>query len=87
MFHQKRPNQLCFPLINRVPLDNWVSSRAIICATNAFTDEINENVMSLLESDEEVVYKNCDSVKENEHQYPIEFINALLASGLPPPPH
>ena len=33
---------------------------------------------------EEKLYLSNDSVEENEHQYPIEFINSLCASGMPP---
>ena len=37
----------------------WLSSGAIICVTNAYSDEINENIMSLRTSTEEKEHKSC----------------------------
>ena len=42
--------------------------------------------MSLFPGDVKV-YRSNDSVEENEHQYPIEFLNTLCPSGMPRAPH
>jgi len=61
----------------------WLSSRSIICPTNLGVDQLNEKLMDKFPGDERV-YLSHDSVEENEHQYPIEFINSLSPSGMPP---
>ena len=61
----------------------WVCSRAIICPTNVTVDSINAKMMHLFPG-EERLYKSFDSVTEDEHQYPIEFLNHLMPSGIPP---
>jgi hypothetical protein len=62
---------------------SWLCSRAIIASTNAHVDQINQKMMSEFPG-ESRTYKSCDTVTENEHQYPLEFINKLTPSGLPP---
>ena len=62
---------------------SWLCSRAIIASTNANVDHINSIMMEQFPG-ECRIYKSCDVVTENEHQYPLEFINKLNPSGLPP---
>ena len=62
---------------------SWLCSRAIIASTNINVDQINAFMMEQFPGDKKV-YKSCDTVTENEHQYPLEFINRLSPSGLPP---
>ena len=62
---------------------SWLCSRAILCPTNADVDEAN-NLMIERFPGEATEYKSSDSVTDNEHQYPIEFLNSLTPSGLPP---
>ena len=62
---------------------SWLCSRAIIASTNDHVDQINSLMMEKFPG-EQRVYKSCDVVTENEHQYPLEFINGLNPSGLPP---
>ena len=62
---------------------SWLSSRSIICPTNSEVDAINNTIMSIFPGDVKV-YRSNDSVEENEHQYPIEFLNTLCPSGMPP---
>ena len=62
---------------------SWLCSRAIICPTNADVEEVN-NLMIRQFPAEYTEYKSSDSVSENELQYPIECINSLTPSGLPP---
>ena len=54
----------------------WLASRSIICPTNSEVDAINNTIMNPFPGDVKV-YRNNDSVEENEHQYPIEFLNTL----------
>ena len=61
----------------------WLSSRSIICPTNSEVDAINNTIMSIFLGDVKV-YRSNDSVEEDEHQYPIEFLNTLCPSGMPP---
>ena len=61
---------------------SWLCSRAIIASTNANVDQINAFMMEQFPG-EKKIYKSCDTVTENEHQYPLEFINRLIPSGLP----
>ena len=64
----------------------WLSSRSIICPTNSEVDAINNTIMSIFPGDVKV-YRSNDSVEENEHQYPIEFLNTLCLSGMPRATH
>ena len=61
----------------------WLSSRSTMCPTNSKVDAINNTIMSIFPVDVKV-YRSNDSVEENEHQYPIEFLNTLCPSGMRP---
>ena len=62
----------------------WAASRGIICPTNVTVDTINSKVMGRFPG-EERVYSSFDSVGEEEaHLYPVEFLNTLCPSGMPP---
>ena len=61
----------------------WLSSRSIICPTNSEVDATNNTIMSIFPR-EVKVYRSNDSLEENEHQYPNEFLNTLCPSGIPP---
>jgi hypothetical protein len=61
----------------------WLCSRAIICPTNSAVDEVNDVMINKFPG-EARDYKSRDKVLENEHQYPLEFINSLTPSGFPP---
>ena len=63
----------------------WLCSRSIICPTNEEVDEINDFMLSQFPSDVERMYLSNDSLLEgNEHHYPLEYINTLNTSGMPP---
>ena len=64
----------------------WLSSRLIICLTNSEVDATNNTIMSMFPG-EVKVYRSNDLLEENEHQYPIEFLNTLCPSGMPRAPH
>ena len=61
----------------------WLLSRSIICPSNSEVDAINNTIMSITPGDVKV-YRSNDSVEENEHQYPIKFLNTLCPLGMPP---
>ena len=60
----------------------WMASRSIICPTNNNVDTINNKILDKIPG-EQTCYRSHDSVEENEHQYPLEFINSLCLSGMP----
>jgi ATP-dependent DNA helicase PIF1 len=70
-------------LENNYQNGQWLASRAIICPTNSEVDRVNELILKEFPGEEQM-YKSCDSVQENAHQYPLEFINRLTPSGMPP---
>ena len=61
---------------------DWLASRAIIAPTNKAVDEINTVMMDRFPGQERVY--NCSDTVDNEHHYPVEFINRLTPSGFPP---
>ena len=61
----------------------WLASRSVICPTNSEVDNINKIIMDVFPG-EEKIYRSHDTVEENEHQYPVEFLNTLCPSGMPP---
>ena len=61
----------------------WTSRRAIICPTNATVDVVNHKTMKKFPG-EEIVFRSYDSVETDSYAYPVEFLNTLMPSGLPP---
>lgn len=61
----------------------WTSSRAIICPTNKTVDAINSRVMDKFPGQEHM-YRSFDSLEEDSHLYPLEYIHTLTPSGVPP---
>ncbi|XP_064638336.1 uncharacterized protein LOC135494349 [Lineus longissimus] len=78
---------LCNFVFTKLPQNftqaEWLSSREIIAPTNKAVQEINTFVINRFPGTS-VEYKSCDTILENEHQYPLEFINRLNPAGLPP---
>jgi ATP-dependent DNA helicase PIF1 len=62
---------------------DWLSSKAIIAPTNKAVEEINDIMIKKFPGNARE-YKSSDTVLQNEHQYPLEFINRLNPSGFPP---
>lgn len=63
---------------------NWMSSRAIRAPTNKAADEVNRVVMSNFLRRDSNTDRSCDTLHENETQFPLEVINDLKPSGFPP---
>ena len=63
----------------------WLCNRTILCPTNEAVEEVNMKVLHKFPGNE-IVYKSCDKIldAENSHQYPVEFLNSISASGMPP---
>ena len=62
---------------------SWCSSRSVICPCNKTVDLINNTMMDKFPGNEKI-YKSYDSVAEEAHIYPIEYLNTLCPSGMPP---
>ena len=66
---------------------NSLHSKIILCSTNDKVHELNNQVIQKL-SGESVFIKSIDQVicepGEDTTEYPVEFLNTLLCSGLPP---
>ena len=62
----------------------WLYERAILCPTNAEVDTVNQYIAHKFPGQEHI-FHSVDSVKEHDnHQYPVEFLNTLCPSGMPP---
>ena len=63
----------------------FVSSRAILAATNRSVDEINKICLTQLPG-EEIIIPSADSTvhPDDATHYPVEYINSLQTSGIPP---
>ena len=64
-----------------------LSKRVILTPTNAEALALNEQILQLLPG-EAVTYISVDSIisddKEETQMYPLEFLNSLTPSGMPP---
>ncbi len=75
-----------FPHITKGYSDKYfVANRAILAPKNEHVDMINNKVMELFPG-EGRIYTSADSVGEEglDNTYPVEFLNFLNLSGLPP---
>jgi hypothetical protein len=63
----------------------WLCSRAILCPTNQATDEVNNYMIHVFPGHIHE-YRSSDKLLQdsNNHQYPVEFLNSLCPSGMPP---
>jgi hypothetical protein len=71
-------------------MSSYLCDRAILASTNETVSAINATMTSRLTTDE-ISYYSSDSIDDNcanhsslESLYPIEFLNTLSISGLPP---
>ncbi|XP_021974952.1 ATP-dependent DNA helicase PIF1-like [Helianthus annuus] len=74
-----------FPSIqSNVYSSDYIISRAILSTKNDSVDEINDQMIDMFQGDEKVYY-SFDEVEDDRHNfYPVEFLNSLTVSGLPP---
>lgn len=65
--------------------DKWTLERAILAPLNETVDNINHQILTSLPS-AEIVYKSFDTTTTCEEavHFPVEFLNSLNVSGLPP---
>ena len=63
---------------------HWLTSRAIICSTNAICQEVNAITIKQLDS-RLFVYRSFDVVRDEteSHKFPPEYLNSLEPSGVP----
>lgn len=61
----------------------WVRNRAAICPSNKTVDIINHKVMEKFPG-EQRVYLSYDSLDEDSHLYPLEYVHTLTPIGVPP---
>ena len=64
---------------------SWLQQRALLATTNAKVDELNDILLSKL-AEKEHVYRSIDTTVslEDAVHYPVEFLNSLNPSGVPP---
>lgn len=60
-----------------------VDQSAILAATNQSVDAINNEVLTRIPGEQRVFY-SCDEVANETSAYPVDFLNQLNISGLPP---
>lgn len=62
----------------------WLCSRAILCPTNDNVEEVN-NILIKTFPGQQRVYRSSDKILDADmaHQYPVEFLNTICASGMP----
>ncbi|XP_024990627.1 uncharacterized protein LOC112524914 [Cynara cardunculus var. scolymus] len=63
---------------------NYIISRAILSTKNENVDEINDQLIDRLCGDEKVYYNFDEAEDDRNNFYPMEFLNSLTVSGLPP---
>ena len=95
----KLPKEICVPLSKPEELieiiyenieknyhnSNYLIERAILVTTNKLADYINAEVLKILPTEEKTYYSADICQNQNEPDlYPIEFLNSLNFSGLPP---
>nr|XP_043636045.1 uncharacterized protein LOC122607184 [Erigeron canadensis] len=69
--------------INRGSPD-YVTSQAILSTKNNYVDDINNQLIEKFWGEEKVYYSFDEAEDDKNNFYPIEFLNTLTVSGLPP---
>jgi len=67
-----------------VTYSNYIVSRAILTTKNEHVDEINEQLFERFRGEEKVYYSFDEAEDDKNNLYPMEFLNSLNVSGLPP---
>ena len=74
----------------RIPSEELLplSSRAVLAPKNVVVNDFNEEVLSMFDPTTVIDYVSTDKIQgatdEDYAQFPIEFLNSLELSGLPP---
>nr|GFD47794.1 hypothetical protein [Tanacetum cinerariifolium] len=63
---------------------DYIISRAILSTKNEHVDELNENLIDRFCGDEKIYYSFDEAQDDRNNFYPMEFLNSLNVSGLPP---
>ncbi|XP_024977613.1 uncharacterized protein LOC112515169 [Cynara cardunculus var. scolymus] len=69
--------------INGAYLD-YIISREILLTKNDNVDEINDQLIDKFCGDEKIYYSFDEAEDDRNNFYPMEFLNSLTVSGLPP---
>ncbi|GKD46430.1 ATP-dependent DNA helicase PIF1-like protein [Tanacetum coccineum] len=62
----------------------YIISRAILSTKNDNVDEINDQLIGRFHGEEKIYYSFDEAEDDNNNFYPMEFLNSLNVSGLPP---
>ena len=62
----------------------YITSRAILSTKNENVDEINDQLIGRFHGEEKIYYSFDEAEDDNNNFYPLEFLNSLNVSGLPP---
>jgi ATP-dependent DNA helicase PIF1 len=72
-------------LVEREHDHNYFSSRAILTPLNKDADELNELILSRMPGADRTYLSADSAAKSEDHNlYPVEFLNSLQLSGIPP---
>ncbi|CAH1432689.1 unnamed protein product [Lactuca virosa] len=63
---------------------DYIISRAILSTRNDSVDEINDLLIGRFHGEEKIYYSFDEAVDDINNFYPVEFLNTLSVSGLPP---
>ncbi|XP_024989252.1 uncharacterized protein LOC112523812 [Cynara cardunculus var. scolymus] len=69
--------------INEADLD-YIILRAILSTKNKHVDEIKDQLIDKISGDEKIYYSFDEAKDDKNNIYPLEFLNFLTISGLPP---
>ncbi|XP_021991846.1 ATP-dependent DNA helicase PIF1-like [Helianthus annuus] len=74
-----------FPSIeDNVYSSDYIISRAILSTKNDSVDEINNQMIEIFQGEEKVYYSFDEAEDDQRNFCPVEFLNSLNVSGLPP---
>ncbi|CAG8834835.1 42811_t:CDS:1, partial [Gigaspora margarita] len=67
---------------------DYIKDRAILTTRNIDVEDINQLILQKIPDTEKFEYLSADSVKDKDQGdqslYPVEFLNTLTPSGMPP---
>ncbi|XP_024969804.1 uncharacterized protein LOC112509181 [Cynara cardunculus var. scolymus] len=63
---------------------DYIISRAILTTKNEHVDEINDQLIERFCGEEKIYYSFDEAEDDKNNLYPMEFLNSLTVSGLPP---